>query len=310
MWTHRIIYFLILVLAAVFFVMYPHWFAWYFLIFSLIVFPFDIIISLPGMITRRVALSAPYTMEQGETGDFVISVGASGRFPSGYLKMRLSIRDNDRARKQRVKCTGAAGSKVVSAIDTTHCGVISYTLKRCWAASIIGLFSIPVPVRRSATVLILPSPVKPPGSVDVPLAVVLRPKPGGGFSEEHDLRPFREGDQMKYVHWKLSAKHDSLIYREALSPPPQSRLIHASRWKGAHARDVILGRLRWVSGYLLEKDLPHFVKIGDSLRVEEISRPDDLVNCIYHALDNSFRGARISVPASSRFSWVYEIDAR
>ena len=309
MWIHRFIYCLVLVLSSLFFALYPHWFAWYFLMLSLLILPFDLIISLPGMLTRRVSLSAPYSMEQGEAGDLAILIQSARRFPSGYIKMRLSVRDNDRVSGQKLKCPGTNGSRTAAEIDSGHCRVVTYSIKRYWAISVLGLFSIPVPTACRAVVLILPRPVKPPGSVTLPQTVMLRPKPGVGFSEEHDLRAYREGDQMRAVHWKLSAKHDSLIVREPLFPPPHSRLLHATQWKNAGDRDLILGRLRWVSDYLLGMELQHYVKFGDNPRVEEVAAPGDIELCLFHALGGAYQGARMTSSVIGRFSWVFRIDA-
>lgn len=309
MWFHRIIYIFMLAISGLFFVLSPSWFAWYFFILTLLVFPFDIIISLPGMITRRLSVSAPSSLEQREMGDIVVTVQSPGRFPSGQLRARLLVKGNDKAYVRRLKIGGARGSRSGAPIDTEHSSVTAFRFKRFWASSLLGLISVPVPFRHSVTVLVLPLSVKPPGDVALPQTAMLRPKPGGGPSEEHDLRPYREGDQIKTVHWKLSAKHDSLIVREALAPPSHSRLIHVSKWNRPADRDLILGRLRWVSNYLLERDLPHFVKFGENLNIEEISGYDDLVNCLYHALDSASRVANVSASARGRFTWVYKIDA-
>ena len=239
----------------------------------------------------------------------IITVLAAKRFPSGSLSIPLSIKDNDGAYRRRMKCSGAPGSRAGVEIDTSHSGVVTFSIRRFWASSILGLASFPVPVRRSAATLVLPSPVKPPGAVTLPQIITLRPKPGGGYSEEHDLRPYREGDQIRSVHWKLSAKHDSLIVREALAPPAHSRLLHAAKWRSAKERDLVLGRLRWISDYLLEMEMPHYIKFGENHRVEEVSCRDDLVSCFYSALDNTFRGARASATAGGRFTWVYRVDA-
>ena len=58
-----------------------------------------------------------------------------------------------------------------------------------------------------------PMPTLPAGET---AGSAVKPKPGGGFSEDHDLRPYIEGDPMNLVHWKLSSKHDELIVRESL----------------------------------------------------------------------------------------------
>lgn len=45
-------------------------------------------------------------------------------------------------------------------------------------------------------------------------AITLKPKPGGGYSEEHELRPYRQGDAINSIHWKLTSKLDVPIVRE------------------------------------------------------------------------------------------------
>jgi len=149
-------------------------------------------------------------------------------------------------------------------------------------------------------------PAKPPNTVALPRGVILRPKPGGGFSEEHDLRPYRNGDTMRSVHWKVSAKFDSLTIREPLIPQAHSRLLHAARWSGARERDLILGRLRWVSGFLLEWELPHFVKLGDGGPIADIAKVEDLHDYLYLLLGGMPEA--IPIPAVPvRFAWVYKV---
>ena len=276
---------------------------------SLLIFPFDVAISLPGIFTRALSIKAPHTLEQGEKDYLIITARSSKRFPSGLLKIHLYVKTNEKTYKRRLKCGGAPGNKAGVEIDATHSGVTSFRIRRFWATSILGLISIPIPVRRSASTLVMPAPIKPPGTVALPQSIVLRPKPGGGFSEEHDLRPYREGDQIKTVHWKLSAKHDSLIVREALAPPAQSRLLHANRWNGADERDLILGRLRWVSNFLLERDLSHYIKFGENHGIEEVSSPGDFIDCLFHALGEASSDSRAHTTAGGRFSWVYKVTA-
>ena len=42
------------------------------------------------------------------------------------------------------------------------------------------------------------------------------PRGRSASGEDYDLRPFREGDSLRTVHWKMSAKRDELVTRELL----------------------------------------------------------------------------------------------
>jgi hypothetical protein len=187
--------------------------------------------------------------------------------------------------------------------------VTAFESKRVWTVSLIGLFCIPASVNCKAKVLVLPAPAKPPHTVALPRGVILRPKPGGGFSEDYDLRPYRKGDPIRSVHWKVSAKFTSLIIREPLVPPAHSRLLHAVQWGKARERDLILGRLRWVSDYLLKWELPYFVRLGDGGPIAEITRSDDLLEYLYLVLGGTADALPTPATIPVRFAWVFQIDA-
>ena len=171
----------------------------------------------------------------------------------------------------------------------------------------MGLFSMPVSVDSSARALVLPAPVRPPRALPPAYSGTLRPKPGGGFSEEHDVRPYRQGDPVRMMHWKLTAKRGHPIVREALEPPRLNRLIRCAAWKDAGERDLILGRLRWMSDYLIGQSCPHYVKIEGRGEAAKITRPGDLTEYLYKALDSTFSMIPASPPA--RFTWIFDIDA-
>jgi hypothetical protein len=82
------------------------------------------------------------------------------------------------------------------------------------------------------------------------------------------------------------------------------------RWNGARERDLILGRLRWISNYLLKWELPYYVRLGDDGPVAEITRAEDLMNYIYRVLDGTPQS--IPAPASlpARFAWVFRVDVK
>ena len=90
---------------------------------------------------------------------------------------------------------------------------------------------------------------------------ILKPKYGGGFAEDHDLRPYRPGDTANSIHWKLSSKLDEPIVREPLIPENSTIFIVLSRvGEGDRGLEV----LRWLSRKLTELDEPHVI-VADSL---------------------------------------------
>ena len=311
--TRRCIYIIALAGATTFYALYPYWFSGYLFAVMLMLIPFDLIISLPGMLTRRLKVASPEMLEQGAEGNLVFTTVQTRPFPARCLKIRLHLLGDEYSapgkRVRQIICGARNDSRYEFPISTKHSGVIAFEFKFFQVVSLVGLFSLPVKAQRRISVLILPAPVKPPHISSLPRGVVFTPKPGGGFAEDHDLRPYRQGDPIRNIHWKLSAKADELITREPLVPPPHSRLVEAALWTGARQRDLVLGRLRWVSDYLLKWEMPFFVRIGQDGPVSEIVQEADLINYIIRVFDRAAH-TPASIPLPSGYSWIFRIDGR
>jgi len=309
MGTRRIVYALTLAGCVFFFVLYPYWFSWYLLVLILLLIPFDLLVSLPGMLTRHISLSAPYMLEQDASGTVVITTLHERRLPARCIKALLHIYGEGRAARRRIICSAAHGSRYDYPVNTSHSGVTVFETKRIWVVSLFGLFSMPVPSRNRTSVLVLPAPAKPPNIAALPRGIILRPKPGGGFSEEHDMRQYRQGDHIRNIHWKISAKLDTLIVREPLAPPPHSRLVHVVQWNGRRERDLVLSRLRWISDYLLKWDISFYVRIGDDGPVAEVASSEDLFSYLHSVLGGTPDAVTMPASVPIRFTWVFRVDA-
>lgn len=311
MFTRRVVFITALAFSALFYVLYPYWFSGYLFVVLLLLIPFDLIASLPGMLTKRVVISAPGVMEQGAEGKLAITTVQKKNFPARCIKLRIRhITGDDKISVFRMTCGARRGSRSTIAVETKHCGVSIYDIKRARVVSLIGLFAVSRKINRRVSVLVLPTPVIPLRVATLPRGIVFRPKPGGGFSEDYDLRPYRLGDQIRSIHWKLSAKVGSLIVREPMVPPPHSRLVETTIWNDARERDLVLGRLRWVSDYLLKWEMPFYVKIGESGPITEIRSTKELVDCIFRTLDCTSHKAVSPPYLPARFAWVFHINAR
>ena len=81
----------------------------------------------------------------------------------------------------------------------------------------------------------------------------------GAYAEEHELRPYRPGDPMRTVHWKLTAKTGEMIVREALVPCRARALLLVERRGGPDALDRVLEHLCWLSARLTQQGVSHTV---------------------------------------------------
>ena len=280
------------------------------LVLLLLLLPLDLIISLPGMLNKGVLMSAPIVLEKGTDAVLTLTTTHIKSYPVRSIKVKMHVKGDDFSAVSKVKCGAERDSRKEVIIDTSRSGITFFEIKRIWTISLIGLFSLPLNAEHRVSVLVLPPPVKPANTVALPRGLLLRPKPGGGFSEDHDMRLYRQGDPIRSIHWKLSAKYDSLIIREPLVPPPHSRLIRINPWRGANERDIILGRLRWISGYLLQWEMPFYVRFGTDGPIAEIKQESDLTDYLRSVLDSMAQKFITPDNIPARFTWVFQVDSK
>ena len=144
-------------------------------------------------------------------------------------------------------------------IPTGRCGCMALSWDKIYIYDYLGLFRKTVTDGQGSEVSIFPKPVKtqmPQAQTDG-LVHSWRAKPGGGFSENRELRLYHPGDNLRNIHWKLSAKVGKFIYAEPIEPVQQGYLL--SLCLTGNLEDK-LGRLLYVSRQLLSQEIPHQVQ--------------------------------------------------
>lgn len=248
MWKQRLCYIAALIGSIALYICYQEWMAVLFLALALCLPLLSLAISLPAMCRFCVALRCVPTVTVGEAS--VAEVTGDGDLP---FRARLAI-----ARP----LTGESwhGGVRVS-LPTDHVGALCVTAKRVWVYDRLGLIGIPVKYRETATVLVRPRPLRMdiPASADSVLSSSWRPKAGGGYSEYHELRPYRPGDSLNHIHWKVTAKVGAPIIREPMQPDLRWSLMLTVRGSDAEL-DRLFGRLLFAGSHFLEHGVPFEVR--------------------------------------------------
>ena len=74
------------------------------------------------------------------------------------------------------------------------------------------------------------------------------------------MRPYREGDTMGRVHWKMSAKRDELVSRELLEERRPVPVLTFDHFGPPETLERTLDRLAGWSELLLERERPHEIR--------------------------------------------------
>ena len=225
------------------------------------------LLSLPSMLRLGVSIRAPGMTVRGQKTSYTVDFQNSLLLPvhSVTLHMELKNRFTGEVSRENYIFRNVETSICELPLPTAMCGMISVRLISADLKDLLGFFSVRrrLPVRCECAVL--PVAEGPGEPVDFESALasseILKPKYGGGFAEDYELRGYRPGDPPNSIHWKLSSKTDDLIVRESLVP--ENSVIYLVLVR-AGADDRGLEVLRWLSQTLLSLEEKHTI-VADRL---------------------------------------------
>ena len=245
----RLIYLTVLIACVGFYVAYQEWMAWFLLLVVLALPWFSFLLSLAAMLRFRSEPVGPAAVQQGQRTEVRLMGWSALPVPPFRGKLRL----------ERLTTGEHWRRKTWLPLPTDHCGGLRATPEKVRVFDYLGLIGLPVRHTQSKLLIVRPVPVKIDDLPDIQryLARAWRPKPGGGFAENHELRLYRPGDSLNQVHWKLTAKTGKLTIREPMEPDRGLVLVTMNLRGSAEELDRKFGRLLWLGNYLLDKGL-HF----------------------------------------------------
>ncbi|MGN0978059.1 MAG: DUF58 domain-containing protein [Faecousia sp.] len=287
--------------CGVFYIAYGEWFSWLVLLIVLGLPWLSLLLSLPAIFGFRVDAEGPAFVQMGGEGE--IWLLGSSRLPLPPFKGKLRLQHCITGESRRYQ--------VLRGLPTEHCGGIRVTVEKARVCDYLGLFSFPVRQKGAKTILIRPVPVPVPEPPDPKhyIAKVWRPKFGGGFAENHELRLYHPGDSLNQIHWKLSAKTGSLTLREPMEPQRGLVLLTMTLRGTPEELDRKFGRLLWMGNYLLEQNVPFEIRAltADGVRslpvtdARELNKAIDTLLCAQAAKEGSIRDRAYAA------SWQYHI---
>lgn len=271
-----LVYLLGLAGALVFHIYYFGWYSWFVLVLAVALPWFSLLVSLLAMLRTRLRMDAPALLTRNEAAYVTLRAG-NGFLPQPLCRFRLTITAVMTGERRSLRqSTQSQGSWYVP-LDTSHAGAYLCQVEKARVYDYLGLFRLPVRAPAPVETVIRPVPREPARLPNLRHFLVrqLKPKPGGGFSEEHELRDYRPGDSMREIHWKLSVKTDRTIVREAQEPVRGLTLLTFDL-RGTPGRvDATLEELLWLSQWLLDHDTPHQILWIDPTDCETATAPID-----------------------------------
>ncbi|MDO4572894.1 MAG: DUF58 domain-containing protein [Clostridia bacterium] len=275
----RILYFYLLLLVALFFVLFDIYLFHLLLIFLLLLPPLSLLAALP--VCRALACRLDIDDEIVPKGRCKIRLTEENRspLPCACVRVRLAYSNvlghvgERRAESEEELLQFALGARrslaLQPALKAAHCGRLDFSIRRVEVCDLLGIFRLPVPKKRvlaaAGCVYVLPAPqsrsiaVEESSDIGLDSAVYSTEKPGGDPSEIFQLRDYREGDSRHSIHWKLSSRMQHLIVREFGLPlnPSLHFLLELREGARPEAAEDMLGTALAFSEYLMARELVH-----------------------------------------------------
>ncbi len=275
-----ILYLELLLGSIILLIFQQQWVAWLLLMALLWLPVLSLVVSLPAMLTAKIKCgsSGVYQMHEKVT---VHMVGKC-KFPLPRYRYDLQV--------VRVPTGESWRLRNQEKLPTDHCGQLQCNIKKCYVYDYLRLFRLPVRMAQNSAVVVMPKPVKTevPTALERRMALRWRPKVGGGFSENHELRLYRPGDSLNQVHWKLSAKTGKLMIREAMEPIHNRLLIQLELCGSATEIDRKMGRLLYLGGQLLQRQIDFEIQVlaQEGIKTSFIHTQEELNKAIAKILCN------------------------
>lgn len=210
-------------------------------------------VSLPAMLLSKIGVNGPRYLPLGTQQRVTLS--AIGPLPAPPFAGKIQV--------TRVTTGETWTLKKKQNLPADHCGQLQCSITRGKVYDYLGLFLLPARKMEPTCITVRPQAEKVTQlpQLERYISTAWRPKAGGGFAENHELRLYRPGDNLTQIHWKLSAKTGKFIVREALEPI-QGRLMLEMILRGDASRlDWKFGRLVGISDFLLQRGLHHELRV-------------------------------------------------
>lgn len=174
-------------------------------------------------------LSGRNAVQQGTSPNCRILVKNKGIFPAGRFQLRIRFEYQYEKKKYRIRMFGMAGghgeSQLSFSIHTPYCGLLKLTIERVRFYDYLSLFSSgkkQTHQKQTNTMQLFVLPNEPSFSIlyncpewskEIPLWEETA-RVGTEQMEIRQLREYHQGDEMRRIHWKLSARMQQFWVKE------------------------------------------------------------------------------------------------
>jgi uncharacterized protein (DUF58 family) len=255
------IYSVSLISTFVFFLCYKMWVSWIMLVAVLSVPVLSLLMCLLASRTMKLKTECPTNVLIGDPASVMVTTGGIASYFS-FCKLKMTV--TDRMAGTTVKHVfmihDTGRSKIP--VNTSHCGSYSYRFTWLTVYDLFGLFFTKTDITKTHEIYVKPVPVMPEIMPDMYgfKAKNLRKSKQPG-AEIYDIREYQIGDPLRSIHWKMSAKKDTLLVKEPLEEYGGHSRVLLKLTDDREKLDLHLGQIIFTSRFYIDHETAHRIRV-------------------------------------------------
>ncbi|SEL04643.1 Protein of unknown function DUF58 [Ruminococcus sp. YRD2003] len=303
MFLMKVFFAVLIIICAVFYVMYLWDFA---LVLLVVVCALPVLMFVTTFITKLL-MTAEMTVRDGSASkreDFPVFIRLNNRsiFPIGKADAHIeyyNVFNNEiNMFDLHMPVQPLNEQSVTFQLSSQFCGIINIKCVRIYIYDPLRIFKFRIAKNLTAQVAVMPEGHEIGGEVSYldrtneESSVFSEHKPGDDPSEIFDLRGYHPGDKLNRIHWKLSSKKDEFIVKDYSLPvdTPCTLFLNLKCYEKNDPRytlpvfDTLVETLVSVSQFMLENERLHSIVFysgkSNGFVERHICDPDDLAGTV------------------------------
>lgn len=250
-------------------------FAWWFfrsylLLMAMILMVGCVVAAALSLVKSRDLLRAETIIPQGRVGKgaefpFYIRIKNPRRFLGFSADLTYTwgnvFTEFFQEKKEHLWLAPVKGCEIKQALTSQHAGRIETKITSFIVYDLFHLFYLQGCTARNSGVVAYPTSVLAPDE-EIYSCVEGFPKEdeskqrGTEYNPDYEIREYIPGDELKNIHWKLTAKQNRLMVRERLKSGKQKINVLLPLTNGKQENDELMDALYYLGQLFLEKEYP------------------------------------------------------
>lgn len=213
-------------------------------------------------------------------------------------------------KKERLWLAPVKGCEIRQVLESQYAGRIEAKITSFVVYDMLHLFYLQGCVAKDSAVVVYPVTV-PAADEEIYSSVEGFPREdeskqrGTEYNPDYEIREYIPGDELKNIHWKLTAKQNKLMVRERLKSGKQKVNLLLPLTDQNQENDELMGAFYYLGQLFLEKEYPlqlYWVGVGNALQSRYVAELGELEAVVGQVL--SANGIR--QPGSARVQMEME----